>query len=257
MIFFKNVYVIATSILLLTVNAPAWATPITFEFTGTVTNTVIDTIFGDNGIKETRYPEWNGQQVTGILTLDLEGQWEYFSEDDPYTIYKSFGSVADSNWMQLTLRNPDGTYFDSSRATYGKPTPFNPYPNSAYAQIVHLSDVNPEPPLSNLVVSRGYYDSASPLAYNYIELTLIGNGSNAHLLTSSKDFDDVIINPEFANLQNYGSVNQSNRTLTSPGYHFTIDSFNRVRTEVPEPSAPLLLFSGLLIVLLKRYKLFL
>ncbi|MDF3014133.1 MAG: hypothetical protein K0Q78_2337 [Cellvibrio sp.] len=150
----------------------------------------------------------------------------------------------------MKLRNPDGTYFDSSRASYGSSTPFNPFPNSAYTQLTHLIEIEAGAPVSNVGFSRRYFDDDSPLPYNYIDLTLIGNRDNAHLLINSKEYEDVIIKPEFANLTNYGAVYQSSRTLTDPDYYFIIDSHSRRGTDVPTPSAPLLLISGLFIVLL-------
>ncbi|RYE32458.1 MAG: hypothetical protein EOP48_31055 [Sphingobacteriales bacterium] len=254
MISLKWRHAVTASILLLTINPTVWAKPILFEFTGTVTDSVIDAVFGELVTEPLEHPEWVGQQVFGTVTMDLEGQWEYFDDDDPYKIFKSHGSVADSNWMQVKLRNPDGTYFDSSLATYGPSIPFDPLPNTAYAQLTHMSNFTPGVPSSNFQVVRRYHDSESFRRYNYIELTLSGNGDNAHLLTNSKNYEDAIIKPEFANVRNFGAVKQSNRTLTSPNYYFNIDSFTRISTNVPEPSAPLLLFSGLLIVLVKRYK---
>ncbi|RYY73442.1 MAG: PEP-CTERM sorting domain-containing protein [Gammaproteobacteria bacterium] len=42
--------------------------------------------------------------------------------------------------------------------------------------------------------------------------------------------------------------------MATPNYYFWIDSLSRIETEVPEPPAPLLLFSALLVLLLKRYR---
>jgi hypothetical protein len=258
MIWVKNVCAIAASIFVLMINASAWATPLIFDFTGTVTDSIFDTRFGNNVTTVTRHPEWNGQQVTGVITLELEGQWKFADEDDPYTIFKSDGSVADSEWMQVKLRNPDGTYFDSPHATYGSSTPFNPLPNSAYTQLTHLIEIDASAPVSNVGFSRRYHNSNSPRPYNYIDLTLIGNGDNAHSLMNSKEYENVVFNPEFANVTNYGAVYQSSHTPTDPDYYFIIDSLSRRGTDVPTPSAPLLLISGLFIVLLiiffKRYE---
>jgi hypothetical protein len=252
----KKFYSVTISLLILTISTSTWATPIVFEFKGTVTNTVTDIISGDNGAKDTTRPEWNGQQVTGFVTLELHDEWKMSSDADPYTIFRTFASAADAEWMQIKLRNPDGTYFDSSLATGGGSSPYNPYPDSAYTQIIHQYDDFYSGSLTNLGINRRYYDSTSLLSNNYFELSLIGNGDNASQLASSKNYNDVIIKSEFANLQNFGRVIQSDQTLNSPNYYFSVDSFSRVRTDVPEPSIPLLLFSGLAILLIKRLKLF-
>jgi|GEM_PF-1583534 len=257
MIFSKTFCALATSLFTLTLNSFVWATPIVFEFTGTITDTVIDKTFG-NETKLMSRTEWIGQQISGTISLDLDDQWKYFGDDDPYTIFKSYDTRATgAEWMQVKLRNPDGTYFDSSLATDGRSIPFDPYPNSAYAQIVHLmDDAYYGVPLSNVDFSRWYHNDNSPLMYNHFELGLIGNGDNASSLVSSKNFDDIIVKPDFANLQNYGLVRQSHRTLADPSYYFLIDSFSRIETEVPEPPAPLLLFSALLVLMVKRFKIF-
>lgn len=250
----RGLYAVVASIFFFTINAPVWAKPVIFEFTGIVTDSVIDGDFGELIKEPLAHPEWVGKKVFGTVTMDFDGQWEYFSDDDPYKIYKSYGSVADSAWMQVTLKNPDGSYFDSSLATYGPSIPFDPYPNNAYTQLLHMSDLVPGGPYSNFQVSRGYHNKDAFWKYNSIELTLGSKGDYASLLTSGRNYEDVILNPEFANVRNFGSVKQSNRTLTSPNYYFTIDSFIRTSTHVPEPAAPLLLFSGLLIALIRKFK---
>lgn len=108
-------------------------------------------------------------------------------------------------------------------------------------------------PLSNVGFNRWYHESNLPIMYNYFELALIGNGDSVNSLVSSKNFDELIVNPEFANLRNYGMVTQSHIASANPSYYFSIDSFSRIETDVPEPSMPMLLFSALFIMLVKGY----
>lgn len=253
MIFSTKCYSLITFLLLLTGNASVSATPIIFEFTGTVNDKVTNEMFGEYGTRITEHPEWNGQQISGTVSLDLE----FFGSGSNVAYSSRDTRAAGAIWMQVKLRNPDGTYFDSSLATDGPSIPFNPFPNSASANIVHLMDnAYYGTPISNLVLNRRYHDDNSADVYNYFELGLIGNADNANGLVSSKNFDEVIVKPEFANLRNYGMVTQSHRTLANPSYYFSIDSFSRVATEVTEPSALILLFSALFVVLVKRYKVF-
>ena len=252
MIFSKTLCFLATSLLTLTLNSSALATPVVFEFTGTITDTVVDKMFG-NETKVMSRTDWIGQQISGTVSLDFA----YFGNDPNAAHTFLITYAADSEWMQVKLMNPDGTFFDSSFAVGGTSAPFDPYPSSAAANILHLYD---DPyygvPLSNLVLNRWYQDDNPALMYNYFELGLIGNGDNASLLVDSKNFEDVTVKPEFANLRNYGMVTQSHRTFADPSYYFLIDSFTRMETEVPEPSSPILMLSALLIVLLKRYAIF-
>jgi len=88
--------------------------------------------------------------------------------------------------------------------------------------------------------------------YNYFELALIGNGDSVNSLVSSKNFDELIVNPKFANL-NYGMVTQSHIASANASYYFSIDFFSSIETDVPEPSMPMLLFSALFIMLVKGY----
>lgn len=77
-------------------------------------------------------------------------------------------------------------------------------------------------------------------------------GDNADKLTNGADYNNAIIRPEFANVNNWAQVAQFNETGFGYDYYFTITSLKRIEVEVPEPSSLLILISGLLLILLRK-----
>lgn len=233
-----------------TFTAHSWAIPLTFEFTGTISNTVLisriqQTLF-------TSHPQWNGLQVTGTVTMDLP---ELAASPYNGLGYSQYGTSQDAypyaDWMSFTVTNPDGTILDISDSI-----PIIPAPDlegdSAYTHLAHQSYMYGD---SGFYAQR-IYNNFVPYPRNSAALSLRADGDNAQWLTSSANYNNVIIKPEFANMDNYGWIYQLDDMGVGHEYYFRIDSVKRKPTEVPEPSVLLLFISGLLLIQLKRYKLF-
>ncbi|MEN0037937.1 MAG: hypothetical protein AAGC78_12765 [Cellvibrio sp.] len=252
MIITKNFYRLATLALisaLTTFTAPSWAIPLTFDFTGTISNTVL--ISKIQQTLATSHPQWNGLQVTGTVTMDLDessaspynglGYSQYSTQEDIYPY---------ADWMSFSVTNPDGSILDISDSI-----PITPEPdlegNNAYTHLAHQSYLYGD---SGFYAQR-IYNNFVPYPRNSAALSLRAVDDNARWLTSSANYNDVIIKPEFANHDNYGWIYQLNDLGIGHEYYFRIDSLKRRPAEVPEPSIWLLFISSLLLIQMKRLKL--
>lgn len=248
MILTKYLYRLAALTLVSTFTAPSWAIPLTFQFTGTIS----DSILG-SGIYQTvfiSHPQWNGEQVSGTLTLDLPEAAASPFNGPGYTQYgKSQYFYPYANWMSFSVTNPDGSVLDISDSITPAPELEG---DDAYTHLAHKSYRYGD---SGFYAQRTY-NNFVPYPRNSATLSLQAIGENAAWLTSSADYNDVIIKPEFANLENYGDVYQLNDMGIGHEYSFRIDSLERISSEVPEPSILLIFISGLLLVQWKRNKIF-
>lgn len=235
---------------LLTFAAPGWAIPLIFEFSGTISNTVLisrmeQTLF-------TSHPEWNGQQVTGTLTIDLP---ELAASPDNGPTYSRYSKTDDvypyANWMSFSVNNPDGSILDISDSIPIIPAPED-IGDDAYTHLLHQYG----PYGASSFYAQRTYNNSVPYPRNHVALSLEASGDNALWLTSSTNYNDVIIKPEFANVNNYGSVFQLNELGFGHQYSFRIDSLKRKPADVPEPSLWLAFIFGVLIIQMKRYRLF-
>ncbi|MES2674470.1 MAG: PEP-CTERM sorting domain-containing protein [Pseudomonadota bacterium] len=240
----KSICRVVTLTVTLTLCASSWALPMTFEFSGTVTDTVL--ILNAPVKKTTTHPEWIGQQVTGTLVMDFVQT----PENENMSSY--YGAGLASDWMSLRINNPDGTFFDTADSDFINPTFNSPVTDLASVMLTHFHRDYYGVPQSDFILYR-QYESLSPRLTNLAELGLRANGDNVGLLTNTVDFDDVVINPEFANMHNYGRVYQATRREFVYDYYFNIDTFERMDANVPEPAALLLLLSGLLVMGSKKY----
>lgn len=233
-----------------TFTAPSWAIPLIFEFTGTISDTVL--ISGIEQTLFTSHPQWNGQQVTGTLSMDLPALAASPYNGPGYSQYSKTNDVyPHADWMSFGVTNPDGSILDISDSI-----PIIPAPTSegddAYTHLAHQSYMHGD---SGFYAQRTY-NNFEPYPRNHASLSLRADGDNALWLTSSADYNDVIIKPEFANIENYGSVYQLNELGIGHEYYFRIDSLIRKPADVPEPSILLIFISSFLIIQWKRYKLF-
>jgi hypothetical protein len=228
---------------------PGWALPLVFEFTGTISDTVL--ISGINQTLFTTHPEWNDQQVTGRLTMDFSGLVESPFNGPGYTQYSKNGvSNLTADWMSFLVKNPDSTLLDISDTEPVTPAP-EAEGDDAYTDLSYHSYVNGS---SGFYAQRSYSNSLT-YPQKHASLWLAALGDNADWLTNSADYYDVIIKPEFANWFNYGYVYYYTGSGIGYEYAFTIDSLKRIDISVPEPST-MLIIVGLLMLYIRRHKLF-
>ena len=245
MILAKFFYRLTTLTLLSTFTASSLAIPLTYQFTGTIS----DTVFGSRMYQTlfTTHPQWNGRQVTGTLTMDLPELGASPYNGPGYSQYSKYGDVYPySDWMSFSVTNPDGSVLDISDSI-----PITPAPEAegddAYTHLAHQSYLYGD---SSFYAQRTY--DLPPYPRNHASLSLRADGENALWLTSSANYNDVIIKPEFANIDNHGYVWQLNDVGIGHEYYFRIDSLERISADVPEPSILLIFISGLLLILWKR-----
>lgn len=222
---------LATLMLLSTVTVSSWALPLIFEFAGTIRETSFTT-----------HPEWIGQNVTGTLTMDLPELAGYTSPR--FSQYgKSNDTYPYANWMSFMVRNPDGTLLDISDSEPVIPAP-EAEGDDAHTYLAHQSYLYGD---SGFYAQRTYNNY---LTYprKHAALSLRAVGEDALWLTSSADYNDVVIKPEFASHTNYGHVNHYTDSGIGHEYSFRIDSLKRIQASVPEPSIWLLFVTGLLML---------
>lgn len=247
MSFFKKVNRPFILFFALTISIPGWAMPIMFEFTGTVSDSVLisrryQTIY-------TNVPEWSGLQVTGSVVMELPELAASPNNSPSHSIYGQREEFPYADWMTFRLTHPDGSLFEVPGSTPATPVPEG-IGNDAYTQLSHLSYINGA---SSFYATRSYNNSLT-YPQKSISISLTAVGGNANWLTNNADFYNVEVNPEFANFENYGSVSDYSGLGVGHKYTFTIDSLKRVNARVPEPSLWLLALTGLLLIGWRRYK---
>jgi hypothetical protein len=221
----------------------AWATPIVFNFTGTISDQHLS-----NGSMQKSYsiiPKWLGKQVSGSISLDLDAvvpTWGYESQ----TIYESFYEPNNNfaQWMTVTINNPDGTSYSIAPA-------LDPLPevdaNYAATYLSYRADYDD----AQFVAYRNYSNVRKTPTQNIV-FYISARGEDAHKLLNTTDFNTVNINTDFANWENYGSIYYVKENGKKMAYIFSVDSLTRVSSEVPEPGSFVLLVLGLFTITTAR-----
>lgn len=214
-------------IFLFSASSLAFAVPITFEFTGTVSNQILS-----NGrlIKaNSKVPQWHGKGVSGQMMIDIEGLATNPNQVSYQSYYQSGYEGNGTDWLSFSLTNPDGS-------THQIPGGYDPFPEvDVNGSVAYLT--NP-PAINDMQFYAGRtYSNLRLYPHQNISLRLSGRSQ----LISGQDFHTVEINPQFAYRENYGLVDYAHENGTRFEYYFTIDSIKRV----PEPSSWVLMLCGL------------
>lgn len=235
---------ILSVLLLTTISSIAAATPIVFNFTGTVTDQILD----GGGTLDTRasIPKWNGKSISGSFTMNLDKVTPIIQNHEQ-TYYLTEASNDNSRqWLEFVINNPDGT-------SYSIPTSTDPLPvvDSNYSAATLLSNEN----FSIFYIAREFHNTSfknPPLQEIMLRLASFGEGSNQ--LYDSLDFSTVEFRPELATFQNYGLVNYLKDNGKKMEYYFTIDTLTSVKSNVPEPGVLSLALLGLAGLMLRRLR---
>ncbi|MES2676089.1 MAG: hypothetical protein V4660_17755 [Pseudomonadota bacterium] len=212
---------------LLLIARPTWALPLTFEFTGIINVPILSNgTWGDPTY--TTHPEWTGNPVKGSVTFRLDEASPSWFNNTNFSQY----SGEYTGWMAFNVIQPDGTILDIPGSAAPIPTPILEG-NDAYTDLSYLRDEWNEGPSSRFYAQRTLDNKLTYPQLN-MSLELTSLGESVALLTSSANYNDVIIQPQFANHSNGGYVYYY--TAPNEGYEYTfkIDSLNRV-TDVSEP----------------------
>lgn len=234
------------SFIALTLATTSNAVPLTFEVSGTISDKILSS--SNYETVPLSHPEWNGLEVTGTLSLDLERLAINHQTTFEVTLHnKEDEPNRRADWMSFEITNPDGSNILISDSTPIYPDP-DSYPpaNDASTFLTHY--VND----SAFYVSRDYSAFLEPYPRNYFYIALLAMGGNADKLTTGADYYNAMIYPEFANINNWAHVAQFNEAGVGHEYYFTITSLKRIEVEVSEPCSLLILMSGLLLILLRK-----
>jgi hypothetical protein len=239
MLSFRMIQCAIVATFLLLVAASTQAVPIKFEFTGTVTDKILS--YGEYTDVWLHARKWKGKTVTGQMVMDIEGLELYpnLSPDEVY--YSSSVGNNPSDFISFTLTNPDGN-------TYSFPGDYDPLPEVAVdGGTAYLIDSFYNG--THFFADKVFTNSRSA-PRQVISLRMQASGANAKQTITSMDFNTVEFHPEFANVQNYGSVEYIHDNGKRFDYYFTINSITRV--PISEPSSLILIFGGLVGLLVCR-----
>lgn len=209
--------------------AAVHATPITFEFTALITEvTGLD-------------PAWVGLDLTGTIVMDLSDPLIAGDIGPNASQYGKRSEQLDTSWLQVSLRNPDGSVFSIGQTSIIDPTESE----DAYTDLYNRASDDPQAGYDRFSTYRSTYDPADPDKRRTFGLLLQGAGAQAMGLVSSADYFDVAFDPLQANIANYGWFDFISGTEAYQGYGFTVTSL--ARAAVPEPATASMLAMGLLL----------
>ncbi|MES2826329.1 MAG: hypothetical protein V4732_22235 [Pseudomonadota bacterium] len=238
--------IVYACVFLLLISRPSWALPITFEFTGTINVPILS-----NGIwiepTYTTHPEWSGNLVRGSVVFRLDEASPSWLNNTNFSQY----SGEYPGWMTFNITQPDSTILDIPGSAAPIPTPILEG-NDAYADLHYLWEPWYENPYSRFYAQRTL-DNKLTYPQLSMSLELSSLGESAASLISSANYNEVMIQPQFANHGNIGYV--SYYTAPNEGYEYTfrIDSLNRV-TDVPEPKGLTLILLAIGIYAIARLR---
>ena len=227
----------------------AVATPITFNFTGTVSDYILSN--GQLQKSSSAIPKWNGKSVSGSVTMDLDNAVPKHKHSEQTYYETATYNTNEKQWLSFIINNPDGTSYDI-------PAAINPLPsvdvNGSVASLLYRPDYDH----SFFYVGRTFSNLApkNPPRQN-MSLRLGSFGESSHQLLDSVDFDTVEFHPKLATNENYGLVTYVKDNGKKMDYAFRIDSLTRAVSQVPEPDSLWLValgFAGLLVNRARRSK---
>ena len=220
------------------------ATPIVFNFTGTIGNQMLD---GGEPLKAwAQIPAWNGKTVSGTISMDLEGLQPAVQNDKEVGYSDSAEHDASEQWLNVFINNPDGTSFNFPTFANFPAADFN----FSTASMLETGSY------SFFSLTRGFTNYHSKkLPYQQIQFRLGTFGDTPYQIYDSLDFNTVNFNPLAANYTNSAYVGYRMDNGDKIEYFFRIDSLTRAESEVPEPGSLMLLLIGLTSLLLGRAKL--
>lgn len=206
----------------------AAATPIMFDFTGTISNTILS---GGNHINIDQPKQWLGKSVNGSFVLDIDGL-ETNPHQDRNQIYldSSYGNNP-ADWLSVVLANPDGKVYSFPLEDPSASADVD----SSVVSIIYRKGVFPD---ARFYMGRMFSNLNAAPRIN-ISLRLTAWGTDSLKMLNGLDFNTLEIKPEYSDWENYGLVEYNDGAGNKFDYYFTIDSIERreVNAHVDEPSS--------------------
>lgn len=201
---------------------PAWSQPLTFEFSGTISDLVL--ITGTWQHLPTNRADWNGTSVTGRITMSLDEAVASSFNSPQFSQYATTSAHPYADWLKFSVVNPDGSLVTVADASSPSPLPMA----EGNDALTYLVDNDRE----GGFYAQRTFDNGRSYPRQSISLWLSGLGDDGALLTSSADYRNVVIDPRYATRTNYGYL----RSFSAAGeyqYAFTINSLKRVMATIP------------------------
>lgn len=217
----------------------AHSTPVTFEFTGRVSDVFL--FYGNLVQGGFSYPEWSGKSVSGQFVVDVDGLIPSPAGSPDTRFYITAFYDNPREWLSFTLTNPDGKTYPFP-GEYSFADDIDPYSlDHLNGSSLWLTDRH-EGGGDRFSVSRNLVNPDLQLR-RHIYLGL--ESRNPFGLINGVDVGSLVVDAQQADWINYGVVNYATADGVKFDYYFTIDSITRV---VPEPSIlPLLLLGAMLL----------
>lgn len=236
----------------------ARADVVTFQFTGRITDTILQSgIY--QPVPATTFPSsWIGQTVSGSIRMDFTHREPLILEEGQYSQVSATFDQPDASWLSMTVNQPDGSTLvipSGPVLDLNVDPAFCPECNDAYSHINNgwVSFWSPnDPPQDGFYVQRTLINGLEQYPRQQFQLHLRGVGSENGGLVDTIDYRQVRFDPRFATWDNYGVVDHYPSADYRSTYAFTVLSLTSQVAAVPEPSAYLLAGAGMLAMFMVR-----
>jgi hypothetical protein len=217
---------ITAACLLFFIAAPARATPLVLNFTGIITEEILQSgFYQPNVISRT---DWLGKAIFGTLTMDLDAVPPGAATGPGFTQYGKTQTYPHADWMSFQLTNPDGSVVHIPSVIW--PTPPLAEADDAYTSVAHLAG-------EKSFYAQRTSNGAPGYPRQYASLALRSIGEAFSDLTNSANYDELIINAGVANFDNHGNLYSYTAAGVGYEYGFTITTVERAAADVPEPAS--------------------
>ncbi len=215
-----------------------------FNFTG-----VISTSLLYSGMMQTLVPtilpsSWIGQTVSGTVSIDLGEVPINVIPESGMTQVARTADFPYADWMQVTVRQPDG----STIVIPSGPAPV-PYPtfegDDAYSHIQNSATRD------SVYLGRNFSNGGSSYPQQSFQMQL-DSFLGGLGLTDSSDYRNVHFDPAQANWNNAGLVTKLDAAGVGYQYGFQVLSLNQSIAAVPEPGTWLLMAAGIALLVSRR-----
>ncbi|HSI51392.1 MAG TPA: PEP-CTERM sorting domain-containing protein [Ideonella sp.] len=234
------VFAVATAVF---AAAPARADVVSFNFTGQISDSVLQTGIYQPLVSSNMPADWLGQTVSGSIRIDLGPRAPTVLIPGQMSQLSNNASYPATDWMTVSITQPDG----STLLIPSSPAP-DPYPegegNNAYSHLMNNAVLNGQPAQDGFSANR-FLSNGQTYPQQLFQLELVSTGANNLSLVDSIDYRKAVFNPAQANWTNYGVVDSFSSLTSGYRYAFTVLSLSSTVSAVPEPTSTAMMGIGL------------